>query len=132
MEDKVARMMRPPANQRPAVDQLTNQKQRLPPLIELIEPTPPLCRSAPIFGLTGLDDAEFDLNSVSDDLNPFGPEDPRRESAKRNENIGIKYFYSDAISTSWMVMSSFDRGIFKLEICKCMRIKDINKRRENF
>ena len=79
-------MMRPPANQRPAVDQLTNQKQRLPPLIELIEPTPPLCRSAPIFGLTGLDDAEFDLDSVSDDLNPFGPEDPRRGSVKRNED----------------------------------------------
>ena len=95
MEDKVARMMRPPANQRPVVDQLTNQKQRLPPLIELIEPTPPLCRSAPIFGLTGLDDAEFDLDSVSDNPNPFGPEDPRRGSAKRNEEIGIRYFYSD-------------------------------------
>ena len=95
MEDKVARMMRPPANQRPAVDQLTNQKQRLPPLIELIEPTPPLCRSAPIFGLTGLDDAEFDLDSVSDDLNPFGPEDSQQGSVKRNEIVGIKYFYSD-------------------------------------
>ena len=95
MEDKVARMMRVPANQRPALDPLTNQKQRLPPLIELIEPTPPLCRNAPIFGLTGLDDAEFDLDNVSDDLNSIMSEDPCLGSAKRNEEFGIKYFYSD-------------------------------------
>ena len=28
-------------------------KPRLSPLIEVIEPTPPLCRNAPIFGVTG-------------------------------------------------------------------------------
>ena len=93
VEDKVARMMSPPANQRPRLDSLTNQKQRLPPLIELIEPTPPLCRSAPIFGLTGLDDAEFDLDNVSDDFNSDMSEDPLRGSEKRNEGFRIKYFY---------------------------------------
>ena len=95
VEDKVARMMSPPANQRPALDPLTNQKQRLPPLIELIEPTPPLCRSAPIFGLTGLDDSEFDLDNISDDLNSDMSEDPRRGSERRNEDARIKYFYRD-------------------------------------
>ena len=28
-------------------------KPRLSPLIEVIEPTPPLCRNAPVFGMTG-------------------------------------------------------------------------------
>ena len=31
-----------------------SRKPRLSPLIEVIEPTPPLCRSTPIFGLTGV------------------------------------------------------------------------------
>ena len=26
---------------------------RMPPLIEIVEPTPPLCRNTPLFGLTG-------------------------------------------------------------------------------
>ena len=30
-----------------------NRKIRLAPLVEVIEPTPPLCRNAPIFGMTG-------------------------------------------------------------------------------
>jgi len=54
-----------------------------------------LCRSAPIFGLTGLDDSEFDLDNVSDDLNSDMSEDPRRGSERRNEEARIKYFYRD-------------------------------------
>ena len=42
LEEKLERMMN-----------YNNIKHRLEPLIEVIEPTPPLCRNAPIFGLTG-------------------------------------------------------------------------------
>ena len=42
LEEKLERMMNH-----------NNIKPRLEPLIEVIEPTPPLCRNAPIFGLTG-------------------------------------------------------------------------------
>ena len=42
LEEKLERMMN-----------YGNIKPRLSPLIEVIEPTPPLCRNAPIFGLTG-------------------------------------------------------------------------------
>ena len=97
VEDKMARMMGPTANQRPGPELPTNQKTRLPPLIELIEPTPPLCRSAPIFGLTatGLDDAEFDLDDLSTDLNSEMSEETCGGSAKRNEEFRIKYFCKD-------------------------------------
>ena len=42
LEEKLERMMN-----------YSNNKPRLSPLIEVIEPTPPLCRNAPIFGMTG-------------------------------------------------------------------------------
>ena len=45
--------------------QYSNPKPRLSPLIEVIEPTPPLCRNAPIFGMTTLNDSDFNLSDLT-------------------------------------------------------------------
>merc|ERR1712029_1205156 len=58
VEQKVERMLQ--YNSQPAM-----RKIRLAPLVEVIEPTPPLCRNAPIFGMTGIDDQDFDFD-ISD------------------------------------------------------------------
>ena len=87
VEEKFARMMSLPLPANHRLEPLTNQKQRLPPLVELIEPTPPLCRNTPIFGLTGLDDNEFDID-ISD-INSEMSEDLHEGSSKRTTAIKI-------------------------------------------
>ena len=59
-------------------------KPRLSPLIEVIEPTPPLCRNAPIFGMTGLNDSDFNLSDLTSEYSDI-------EEAHALNNIQYKH-----------------------------------------
>merc|ERR1712198_685768 len=68
VEEKLERMIRyDPAG----LGQPKSGKQRLSPLIEVVEPTPPICRNIPIFGMTDLDPETFDLSDLSSNSSDF-------------------------------------------------------------
>ena len=71
---------------------LYNQhKPRLSPLIEVIEPTPPLCRSAPIFSMTTLNDSDFNLSDLTSEASDATLDDrsfdPRQMKSGSSNNL---------------------------------------------
>merc|ERR1712029_26416 len=88
VEQKVERMLQ--YNSQPAL-----RKIRLAPLVEVIEPTPPLCRNAPIFGMTGLDDQDFDFD-ISDRSSIHQREQNMQKKIKINL-VKMEYFCLETI-----------------------------------
>ena len=74
---------------------LYNQhKPRLSPLIEVIEPTPPLCRSAPIFSMTTLNDSDFNLSDLTSEASDATLDDRSFDPRQMKSGSSVNNLYS--------------------------------------